>query len=95
MPTPSTWTVGVAAPSVTDPYSLQEGAIPPGAVTVPNYAGAPTAPATAKIGGSWKDAFNPHEPAFWLLAAVLIGIGVLHLGGGVSVGGSAGVGLEA
>lgn len=83
MPTPSVWTVAVAAPANVDPYAAAEGV-----TAIPSYAGggASTAPATAKTRGSWSDAFNPGQPAFWLLVVFLIAFGILHLGGGIKAG---------
>lgn len=92
MPTPSSWTTGVAAPSSFDPYVDMEAAtrLPGGGsgVTVPSYAGGggATLPTPVQTKGHWSEAFNPQSPAFWYLAAALIALGVLHLSGGVRVG---------
>lgn len=92
MPTPSAWATGVAAPANTDPYAGLEAAtrLPGGGsgITVPSYAGGggATLPTPVQTSGHWTEAFNPHSPAFWYLAAALIALGVLHLGAGVKVG---------
>lgn len=85
MPTPSQWAIGVASPSFTDPYAALEA-------SVPGIGGAPFGPAggesalppSRRLKGhvseilDWKD-----SPAIWVLAAILIAVGVLHLGGGL------------
>lgn len=83
MPTPSVWAKAVAAPSNTDPYAAMEGVS-----TIPSYAGGNGAALHAPVQtkGHWSEAFNPSAPGFWILAAILIALGVLHLGAGVKVG---------
>lgn len=90
MPTPSGWAIGVAAPAGYDPYVELEGATgvtgrPGVGVTVPSYAGG-VSPPTQKVQGHFTEAFNPHEPAFWVLAAILLFTGIIHIGGGMKVG---------
>lgn len=93
MPVPSVWDKGVAAPSVTDPYQAAEaaqgypghpGGI--GALAIGSSMGEPVAPPHRQIGGHWKEAFNPKSPAFWILLAILLFIGIMHIGAGLKVG---------
>ncbi len=88
MPSPSPWNYGVAAPSVTDPYqSLEEQDL---GASSGGLAAGEVVPASRKIGGSWKEAFDPNEPGLWILLGLLIAVGVLHVnvkaGGGANVG---------
>lgn len=98
MPTPSTWAIGVAAPSTVDPYQALEQSITTGDVLLGAAGGEGFAqPAQRKLKGNVTEIFDwKGSPAIWILAAILIAIGVLHLGGGfkgslgpANVGGSA------
>lgn len=91
MPTPSTWAVGVAAPSYQNPYQALEESIPvPGGRTgnlVFGQAGGEVIPPGRRLGGHWTEIMDWNgSPAIWILAAVLIAVGVLHLGGGLKLG---------
>lgn len=91
MPTPSTWAIGVAAPSYTDPYQALEESIPvPGGRTgnlVFGAAGGEVVPPSRRKSGHISEILDwKGSPAIWILAAILIAVGVLHLGGGVKLG---------
>lgn len=79
MPTPSPWAVGVAAPSYTNPYQELE-AIELGASSGGLAAGEVTPP-SRKLSGSWKEALDPKEPAFWFFLALLVLLGVINFTG--------------
>lgn len=95
MPTPSSWAIGVASPSYVDPYQALEAstAVPGskggGGLRFGQAAGEGLAPKAGPTGGHWKEVLDPSTPAPWILAAVLIAVGVLHLGikGNVKAGG--------
>lgn len=91
MPTPSTWAVGVAAPSYTDPYQSLEESIPlPGGrsgALIFGQAGGEVVPPSRRMGGHVNEMMDwKGSPAIWILAAILIAVGFLHLGGGVKLG---------
>lgn len=72
MPSPSPWVYGMAAPPNADPYQQLEGELLGG--------GDPALVAARHQSGSWKDTFDPSQPGLWLLLALLVAVGVLHLG---------------
>lgn len=87
MPTPSTWAIGVASPSYVDPYqALEESVGLPGGRSGPimlGAAGGEVVPPHRRLGGHVSEILDWRgSPAIWVLAAILIAIGVLHLGGG-------------
>jgi hypothetical protein len=91
VPTPSTWAVGVSAPSYTNPYQALEESIPsPGGGSgslIFGQAGGEVIPASRRKGGNWTEIMDwQQSPAIWILAAVLIAVGVLHLGAGLKLG---------
>jgi len=89
MPSPSVWAYGMAAPSVADPYQQLEGELL--GASNGGLASGDVTPSHRKLSGSWKESFDPNEPGLWILLALLIAVGVLHIGvkGGASA--SAGV----
>lgn len=88
MPSPSVWAYGMAAPSVADPYEQLEGELLGGSNG--GLASGATVPSHRKLSGSWKETFDPNEPGLWILLALLVGVGILHIG----VKGGAGVSIE-
>jgi hypothetical protein len=92
VPTPSTWAIGVAAPSYQDPYQVLEQSVPlPGgrnsAVILGAAGGESGVAPNRRLKGHISEMLDwKGSPAIWILAAILIAIGVLHLGGGLKAG---------
>jgi len=87
MPTPSTWAIGVASPSFTDPYQELEASISPGGQLLFGAAGGEVVPANRRLSGHWSEILDWRgSPAIWILGAILLAVGVLHLGGGIKLG---------
>lgn len=83
MPTPSTWAIGVASPSYTDPYQALEASLPGIGGAPFGAAGGEVVPPSRRLKGHVSELLDwQGSPAIWVLAAILIAIGVLHLGGG-------------
>jgi hypothetical protein len=85
MPTPSAWAIGVASPSYTDPYQGLEESIS-GPIMLGAAGGEVVAPNRRLRGHVSEITDWRGSPAIWVLAAILIAIGVLHLGGGIKLG---------
>jgi hypothetical protein len=74
----------VASPSFTDPYQALEASLPGiGAAPFGPAGGEGALPPSRRMGGHVNEILDwRNSPAIWVLGAILIAIGVLHLGGG-------------